>query len=123
MDFDLNRVSHLRREASMIRCGHAARTNIWIGTEGRGRNQHSRSMASLDLVLVFGCVVGSSGDGSLTPKQRPTKTNNENNVGSVNRKCSLAAKSVQTVESSRVCGASKLVGTQPQEPNHQCISL
>ena len=34
--------------------------NVWVGTEARGRNQHSRSMVRLDLMLGFECVVGLS---------------------------------------------------------------
>ena len=57
----------------------------------RGRNQHSTRMMRPDLVLVFGRVVGSSGDGCLTPKQRQT-------VEAVSaEQRSLAAKAVQTV--------------------------
>ena len=46
-----------------IHGGHATQINIWVGTEGRGRNQHSIRRVRLDPMLGFGCVVGLSGGG------------------------------------------------------------
>jgi hypothetical protein len=58
--------------AQLVATGFNAATplkcNVWVESEARGRNQHSRSRARLDLMLGFECVVGLSEPASLVAR-------------------------------------------------------